>query len=291
MHRLDCTAERSPGAVAAHTEEKRSVATKKQQRDRVRRREARVAQARATRQESAVRNRRTAVVVVVIAALVAALVWLSGLTSQPTSEVATGQASSATTGALECSEPPAVPGTAARLDLPDPATAIGRVWEATITTNCGVITADLDGTAAPQAVASFMRLAQVGFYVDSPCHRLLTGGNTVLQCGDPTGTGTGGPGYGFGVENPAPDSLYPRGTLAMARTSDVVEGTGSQFFVVGQDSTWDIGAGGYTRFGTVTGGLDIVDRVVDAGVAGGGSDGAPAQPISILSVLVTEKKV
>ena len=46
-------------------------------------------------------------------------------------------------------------------------------------------------------------------------------------------------------------------------------------------------------FGTVTSGLDIVDRIAAAGVAPGGSspdDGFPAAPISILRVAVTEKK-
>ena len=50
---------------------------------------------------------------------------------------------------------------------------------------------------------------------------------------------------------------------------------------------------GYTVFGTVTSGLDIVDRIAAAGVAPGGTsstDGFPAAPISILRVAVTEKK-
>ena len=49
---------------------------------------------------------------------------------------------------------------------------------------------------------------------------------------------------------------------------------------------------GYTVFGKVVAGLDIVDRIVAEGVAGGNgaTDGAPAAPISILRVAVTEKK-
>ena len=46
-------------------------------------------------------------------------------------------------------------------------------------------------------------------------------------------------------------------------------------------------------FGTVTSGLDIVDKIAAAGVAPGGAsatDGFPAAPISILRVAVTEKK-
>ena len=66
----------------------------------------------------------------------------------------------------------------------------------------------------------------------------------MLQCGDPTGTGTGGPGYTIGDEPPtglAPDPsgsavIYPRGTVAMAKTSAPNSG-GSQFFLVYADST------------------------------------------------------
>ena len=114
----------------------------------------------------------------------------------------------------------------------------------------------------------------------------------VLQCGDPTGTGQGNPGYGYAVENAPEDGIYPRGTVAMARTSDPKEGNGGQFFLVYGDSTLP-DPDGYTVFGTVTSGLDIVDKIAAAGVAPGGTsptDGFPAAPISILRVAVTEKK-
>ena len=90
---------------------------------------------------------------------------------------------------------------------------------------------ELDGAKAPQTVASFLGLARSGYWNDSPCHRLVTSGIYVLQCGDPTGTGSGGPGYGFGVENAPKDGQYPAGTLAMARTSDP-NSNGGQFFIV-----------------------------------------------------------
>jgi peptidyl-prolyl cis-trans isomerase B (cyclophilin B) len=77
----------------------------------------------------------------------------------------------------------------------------------------------------------------------------------------------------------------------MARTQDAKNGNGGQFFIVYGDSTLP-DPDGYTVFGTVTSGLDIVDKVAAAGVASGSSadDGSPAAPISILRVAVTEKK-
>ena len=145
---------------------------------------------------------------------------------------------------------------------------------------------ELDGEAAPQTVASFRFLSQDGYYDDSPCHRLTTAGIFVLQCGDPTGTGSGGPGYSFGVENAPADGVYPPGTLAMARGQDPNTNGGQFFFVYDKTSLPD--PNGYTIFGTVTEGLDIVERIAQQGVDGGAGDGAPAQPISILDVSVEE---
>lgn len=262
-------------------------ATKQQERDRARRRAARMEQATATRQAERKRTAQVAVVVLVVLAAVAAIVVLTKVLG---SDADSDRAAAADLPA-NCTTAPPVPGTAPQLALPDAATAAGKEFEAVITTNCGDITVDLDGTRAPQAVASFLTLAEASFYNDSPCHRLLASGNVVLQCGDPTGTGTGGPGYGYGVEYVPEDGSYPRGTLAMARTADLEQGTGSQFFIVNQDSMWPPSGGGYTIFGNVTSGMEIVDQVVAAGVAGGGTDGSPALPLSILRIAVTEKKV
>ena len=149
-------------------------------------------------------------------------------------------------------------------------------------TTCGEITPELYGDKAPQTVASFLFLARDGYWDDSPCHRLVTSGIFVLQCGDPTGTGSGGPGYGYGVENAPKDYTYRRGTLAMARTTDP-NSNGGQFFIV-YEKTRLPDPNGYSIFGRVTGGMDIVDRVAAAGNAADGV--APAQPISILDVKV-----
>jgi peptidyl-prolyl cis-trans isomerase B (cyclophilin B) len=171
--------------------------------------------------------------------------------------------------------------------LPDKATAAGKTFTATVTTSRGVITMELDGTKAPQTVASFLGLARSGYWADSPCHRLTTEGIFVLQCGDPTGTGSGNPGYGFGVENPPADSNFPPGTLAMARGDDP-NSNGGQFFIVYKQTVLKNSIG-YSIFGRVTSGMEIVDKVAAAGAVPP-KDGKPVQPISILKVDVTEKK-
>jgi peptidyl-prolyl cis-trans isomerase B (cyclophilin B) len=156
----------------------------------------------------------------------------------------------------------------------------------TMRTNCGDIVAELDGRKAPQTVASFVFLAARKYFDGTPCHRLTTAasGIFVLQCGDPTGQGAGGPGYGFGVENAPRNGRYPAGTLAMARTQDP-NSNGSQFFIVYADTTLPDPTG-YTVFGHITKGLDIVRYVASRGTTGNG-DGAPRQPVVLSSVTVT----
>ena len=138
-------------------------------------------------------------------------------------------------------------------------------------------------------MASFVGLAKANYFADSPCHRVTTSGIFVLQCGDPLGGTGSGPGYSYGIENAPKDGTYPKGTLAMARTSDP-NSNADQFFLVYKDTKLPTEGGGYSIFGTVTGGMDIVEKIAAAGVSGGATDGAPAAPISILKVAVTEKK-
>ena len=169
-------------------------------------------------------------------------------------------------------------------DVPAASLAENRTWKGTLTINGVALGIELDGAAAPQAVASEIHLAQSGFYVGTVCHRLTTAESfKVLQCGDPHGddatlAGQGGPGYSYGpIENAPADNRYPAGTIAMARQSGNAHSMGSQFFIVYGDTTIPSdAAGGYSVIGHVTSGLDeLVAQVADAGVEGGGTDGRP----------------
>lgn len=230
------------------------------------------------------RNKQVLGIVLGIIVVIGGLVALS--LALGTDDVAVTDARPAVAG---CVAPPKVPTDKRVGTLPDKKTAAGKTFVATVRTNCGVIKMELDGTRAPQTVASFLGLARSGYWVDSPCHRLTKEGIFVLQCGDPTGTGSGGPGYGYGVENPPPDFTFPPGTLAMARTQDP-KSNGGQFFIVYQQTVLKDPIG-YSIFGKITSGMDIVDRIAAAGLAANANqNAAPLQPISILAVDVIEKK-
>jgi peptidyl-prolyl cis-trans isomerase B (cyclophilin B) len=91
----------------------------------------------------------------------------------------------------------------------------------------------------------------------------------VDQTGDPTGTGSGGPGYEIKDENIP--KAYATGDVAMANSGPNTNG--SQFFVVapGGSSTLDadLSSGGYSLFGQVTSGSDVVNTINAQGSTAG----------------------
>ena len=124
----------------------------------------------------------------------------------------------------------------------------------------GTIKAELDGDIAPITVANFLKLAESGFYDGLTFHRIIDG--FMIQGGDPKGNGTGGADKTIkgefsqnGVENKL---SHVRGTLSMARSQDM-DSASSQFFIVQSDSTYLDGQ--YAAFGTVTEGMELVDKI------------------------------
>jgi peptidyl-prolyl cis-trans isomerase B (cyclophilin B) len=169
----------------------------------------------------------------------------------------------------------------------DPAKAASykKPFTETVATNQGDIVIKMDAAKAPCTTNSFRHLAEKKYFDGISCHRLTTGNIYVLQCGDPTGTGSGGPGYQFPEENKpaAGENNYPAGTVAMANAGPGTNG--SQFFLVYKDTSLPAD---YTIFGTITKGLDVVQKVADAGSddSNGAGDGKPKLPVTIKTVTV-----
>ncbi len=177
-------------------------------------------------------------------------------------------------------------------------------YTATINTNLGKIKLDLLNSKATCTVNSFVHLAEVGYFNNTQCHRLVTSGIYVLQCGDAFATattklncsttgkiGTGTPGYEFASEN-LKNAKYPAGTVAMANDGSATT-NGSQFFFVYKDSTSGLGAS-YTPFATVSSGLNILQNVAKDGYScqyiedGESEGGAPKEKVIIDSVTITK---
>ena len=109
---------------------------------------------------------------------------------------------------------------------------------------------------APKTVNSFVFLACKGYFNGVTFHRVLEG--FMAQGGDPTGTGSGGPGYEFEYEGN--DLTFDKaGVVAMANTGAGTPTNGSQFFITfGPTPQLN---GGYTIFGQVTQGMDVVNAI------------------------------
>lgn len=241
------------------------------------------------RQRTAKMRRRRTRVAVIAAVGVLGIVGVIALVSQTGNKsTAASSNSSPTAPSTAASATPTSTSPSTAATPPSPALAEARAWTADLTTSAGNLGITLDGKLAPQAVASFVSLAKLGYFDNTSCHRLTITGIFVLQCGDPTGSGSGGPSYRFGpIENAPADNVYPAGTVAMARVGNDANSQGSQFFIVYKDSTIPADtAGGYTVFGHVTTGLDVITTVAASGVSGGKSDGPPSIPVTIQGVAV-----
>lgn len=169
---------------------------------------------------------------------------------------------------------------AKEVDLPSAEAPAAGETPVTLETSAGTFELVLDAAAAPCTTHSFVSLAEQGWFDGTSCHRLVTSGIQVLQCGDPTGTGTGGPGYSFPDELTG-DETYPAGTLAMANAGP--DTNGSQFFIVYGETPLPPQ---YTVFGTVSDDTVAAIEEVAADGTTPPNDGAPNTPVDIESAQV-----
>lgn len=156
-----------------------------------------------------------------------------------------------------------------------------------IVTTKGTIILELDGKQAPLTVGHFLKLVDDGFYEGIIFHRVIpgfmaqTGGHTAdlkLKESDDS------------IPNESGNGLSNvKGTVAMARTSDP-HSANSQFFInVAKNTRLDPGkkstegTWGYTVFGSVIQGMDVVDRIVSVrtGPQGSFASDVPVVPIVI----------
>ena len=153
-------------------------------------------------------------------------------------------------------------------------------------TTMGNITIALDMQNAPDTSANFLAYVDDGYFVDTIFHRVIP--NFMIQGGGITADMRDKPSKRSPIKNEANNGLKnDRGTLAMARTSDPHSAT-SQFFINHNDNAFlnfsseSAQGWGYTVFGRVIDGMDIVDEIarVQTGSSGGHQD-VPVETITI----------
>jgi cyclophilin family peptidyl-prolyl cis-trans isomerase len=152
--------------------------------------------------------------------------------------------------------PPAVGAVVSRNTREDYMRAIGRIGhktEVVLSTDKGDVTIEMNPAAAPLTVDSFVTLAESRYFDNLTFHRVVP--NFVVQGGDPRGDGNGGPGYTIRCEI----NLLPYDTGAVGMALAGKDTGGSQFFIT--HSPQPHLDGGYTVFGRVVAGQDVVDRI------------------------------
>ncbi len=157
-----------------------------------------------------------------------------------------------------------------------------------VETDLGTIEIELDEEKAPKSVANFLAYVDAGHYDGTIFHRVIPG--FMAQGGGYDGSYEKKP-VRDAVENEADNGLKnTRGTVAMARTSDPHSAT-AQFFVNVKDNGFldhtgkNASGWGYAVFGTVTSGMDVVDKMVavPTGSKGSFAKDAPLENVAIKS--------
>ena len=164
--------------------------------------------------------------------------------------------------------------------------ALAETQKVLMKTSKGEVTIALDGDKAPKSVANFLAYVDAGFYDGTVFHRVIP--DFMIQGGgldqDLQKKPTREP-----IENEAKNGLKNvRGSIAMARTGDPHSAT-AQFFINVKDNGFldypSRDGWGYTVFGEVTAGMDVVDAIaaVDTGTRAGRRD-VPRENVLIESM-------
>jgi len=157
-----------------------------------------------------------------------------------------------------------------------------------IETSLGTLRARLWADKAPVTVENFLVYVDAGSYDGLIFHRVIDG--FMIQGGGFTPDMTQPPTRDPIANEASADKPNNRGTLAMARTSDVHSAT-AQFFINLVDNNFlnhtdETASGfGYCAFGEVIDGMDVVDKIAKVPTGRHGSyDDVPSEPVTIASI-------
>ncbi|KAF0570198.1 Peptidyl-prolyl cis-trans isomerase PpiB [Psychrobacter nivimaris] len=157
-------------------------------------------------------------------------------------------------------------------------------------TNMGAIVIELNEEEAPKTVENFLNYVKSGQYDGTIFHRIIDG--FMIQGGGMDAEMNEKP-TNAPIENEADNGLKnDKGTIAMARTQDPHSAT-SQFFINVKDNDFLNHSGknmqgwGYTVFGKVTSGMDVIEKMrsVPTGRFGMHAD-VPKEPVVINSATI-----
>ena len=165
----------------------------------------------------------------------------------------------------------------------------GHVWAqptVQINTSLGAIVVELNSEKSPKTVANFLEYVKSNHYSGTIFHRVIR--NFMIQGGGMTKDMQEKP-VRTAIRNEADNDLANDiGTIAMARTNDPHSAT-AQFFINVTNNRFlnhtakDERGWGYTVFGKVTQGMEVVNKIAKSPTWPGD---VPTQPIVIESVVL-----
>ena len=166
-----------------------------------------------------------------------------------------------------------------------------HVYTATIETSAGTVVVQLDAASQPGTVNNFVQLAGWGYYNGSQLFR-TDPSIGIVQGGAPHTNSPSDPGPGFTIDDEGSGFTYQPGQLVMARTNDP-NSAGSQFFFTVTDASSHLDkVGTYVVFGTVTQGLDVLQKILASNVEGNsGLGGSPNPAVTITSIVIGEAQL
>lgn len=170
----------------------------------------------------------------------------------------------------------------ASFDVPNP--------QLKMVTNLGTLTLELSPTAVPITSTNFLQYVNDKFYDNTIIHRIVTSGFFVAQGGWLTPAPAVQPGQRTAIALEVGKGLSnTKGTIAMARSSDLNSATSQFFFNLADNTPLDTANGGYAVFGKVISGTSVLDALAMTPTSTQyGLNDFPNQSIVVQSVTQTQ---
>jgi peptidyl-prolyl cis-trans isomerase A (cyclophilin A) len=167
-------------------------------------------------------------------------------------------------------------------DVPNP--------QVTMETNLGSMLVELNPKVAPISTDNFLQYVNNKFYDNTIIHRIVTTGIFIAQGGWLTPVPSLQPGQKSAITLEVNKGLSNiKGTLAMARGSELNSATSQYFFNLADNTGLDTANGGYAVFGKIISGIEVLDAMsnVKTTTAFGLAD-LPANSVIVKSVSQTK---
>lgn len=175
----------------------------------------------------------------------------------------TGSSSTGKPAAAPQTAKPAAANPATAKPAPKPPAAAGAAPVIVVETQRGTFEFETFPKEAPKTVAHIVALVKAKFYDGQRVHRVVDG--FVIQFGDPYSrdgkgpVGSGGSGKPIGVAEMSPAHPHKVGAVAMAHAGNAAQADSQMYIALSAERTKSLD-GGYTVFGQVISGMDVVNN-------------------------------